>query len=293
MKILVIGGHGYIGSYVTQYLSSRGYSVTAYGSREEDYNQLSAEFLAPYEYIMVFAGHSSVPMCVGDLRAPWNNNVRNIHNLVGKIRSTQKVIYASSSSVYGNKSKDNSLESDMFMDFLNNYDLTKIALDNMVAVHIQRGVNLIGLRFGTVNGGSPLIRRDIMLNSMVYSALTTGKIMVANSQISRPICFIQDLGRAVEAIINKPWQSGFYNIASFNTTVREMAEATQAGVGGDIVDRGPQAGAYDFRINTKAFEDYYSFRFRGTPEFIVQDLKEWYAKDTPTVLRNDYFDYKG
>ena len=293
MKILIIGGRGYIGSYVSHYLLSCGFEVVSFGSRTQDYDKLTTEELSPYEYIIVLAGHSSVQMCQGDLQAPWNNNVRNLHNLIEKVTPDQKIIYASSASVYGNKNAGVSVESDMFMEYLNNYDLTKIALDNMVSAHIQRGSKVIGLRFGTVNGGSPLIRRELMLNGMVHSALTTGKIMVANSHISRPICFIGDLGRAVKTIILNPWTSGFYNVASFNTTVWDMALAAQSGVGGEIVDRGLVPGAYDFRIDTKAFEDTYRFTFQGTPEIIVEDLKNWYSKGTPTVTRSEYFSYLG
>lgn len=293
MKVLVIGGSGYIGSYLSKYLDDQQFSVTTYGSRTDDYNDLSAGFLGQFEYIVVLAGHSSVPMCNGPLKAPWNNNVRNMHNLIQRISPDQKIIYASSSSVYGT-SREISTESNLFMEFLNNYDLTKISLDNMASVHMQRGANLIGLRFGTVNGGSPVLRRDIMLNSMVYSARTTGKIMVANREIYRPILWIRDLGRAIKAILTTPWKSGFYNVASFNASVWEMAEAAQTWAGGEIVDNGATPGAYDFRINTRAFEDYYKFTFEGTPGLICEDLKNWFDLDTTRVVtRDQYFDYKG
>lgn len=292
MKVLIIGT-GYIGSYVTQYLTQQGFSVTNCGNRSEDYDKLSVGFVSQFQYIIVLAGHSSVQMCAGPLQGPWDNNVRNMHNLIRKVRPDQNIIYASSASVYSG-GPDPSVEIDMSLQFVNNYDLTKIALDNMVAAHAQNGAtNLMGLRFGTVNGASPLIRRDLMLNSMVWSALQTGQIDMANGHIHRPILWIRDLGVALKLILTDRWVPGVYNVASFNSTVLDMALATQAWVGGHINSTGSHPGAYDFSINVSKFSHQYGFVPTGTPELICEELKAAYEAGTPTVKRDQYFNYKG
>ena len=296
MTTLVLGGNGYIGSYLTPYLISEGIDTISYGRREKahDFNLLSKDFLDYFETIVLVAGHSSVPSCEGPLKSSWNNNVRNFHNLIEKIEKDQRIIYASSSSVYGNKSKKLYVETDCHMDFINNYDLTKVALDNVALNNIHAGKNIIGLRFGTVNGGSPLLRRDIMLNSMVFNALVNKKIFISNKQIARPIFSIKDLGRAMATIIKQEWKSGFYNLASFNSTVEEMAQVVLNRVGGEIIDKGTTLNAYDFRIDSSKFAINYNFKFNETVESVVEDLVDCYKYRNPTiVMRDTYFDYQG
>lgn len=292
--ILVIGGEGYIGTYLSGHLKSLGMNAVAYGNRNNDYNLLTSNYLSSYDVIILVAGHSSVPSCRGELKGPWNNNVRNFYNLVEKLSPSQKLIYISSSSIYGNENQKIFVEHDGSMDFINNYDLTKLALDNVAKNYIHEGRNIIGLRLGTVNGGSMVLRRDIMLNSMVYSALTEGKIFVSNTHISRPILFIGDLGRAFEAMLTKEWVSGIFNLASLNATVNEMSRTTQEQVGGEIVDGGTTSGAYDFRIDTSRFEEVYDFQFKATAPDIVSNLVDHYKNKAPkVVMRNEYFDYRG
>lgn len=295
-NILIIGGEGYIGSHLTPYLRSKGLSVDTYGDRQTDYNTLSLEVIQSYEYIILLAGHSSVACCNGDLKSPWNNNVRNFSNLVEKTNFSQKIIYASSSSVYGNKGGKVFNENDLSLSFVNNYDLTKISLDLLAQKYISAGKNIIGLRFGTVNGGSTIIRRDLMINSMVYSAKTTGVINVNNKTVTRPILSIRDLVRAVYSIVNRRYQfkCGVYNLASFNSTVEEISKLVKEKTAVEIIDKGDFAGIYDFETNTNRFKSSYNFEYEDTVESIIDDVIDcYYNKNPKIVTRNEYYNYIG
>jgi len=158
MKTLIVGGEGYVGSYLSRYLNDNGIEVSTYGNRQNDYNLLSVDYLQKYEYVILLAGNSSVLSCAGELKSPWNNNVRNFSNLITKTHKKHKIIYASSSSVYGNKGEKIYNENDFSLDFVNNYDLTKISLDLVAKDRINAGRKILGFRFGTVNGGSPVLR---------------------------------------------------------------------------------------------------------------------------------------
>ena len=152
MSVLIIGGQGYVGSYLAKHLPG---SVSI-GSRLFDYYELEPSFYKNFEYIILLAGHSSVQMCLGPLTSPWLNNVANFKDLLQKTSPDQKIIYASSNSVYGNKNTKISTEEDISLDYINNYDLTKSTLDLFALQQITQGRQLLGLRFGTVNGGSPV-----------------------------------------------------------------------------------------------------------------------------------------
>ena len=296
-KILILGGAGYIGSRLRQVLREHHFvksnDICWYTydetSDRRDYHKLTCEELAEFEVIVVLAGHSSVPSCIGDLPGPWLNNVTNFTDLLAKT-DNQLIIYASSASVYGNsKPGERHRETNTHFTPVNNYDVTKYALDQQATIANLKGKRVIGLRFGTVNGWAPNLRVDVMINSMYYSAQNGQGIQVMNRHISRAILGIEDLCRAVLRCIEQP-TPGIYNLASFNSTVGEIAQKVSTKLGVDIIDRGATRNAYDFALDTTLFEQTFDFTFKETPATIVDSLIESYEQATPQ-WRDKYMIY--
>ena len=296
-KILILGGNGYVGSRLRQvlcndhFVKSNDICWHAYDetSDRRDYHKLTREELAEFEVIVVLAGHSSVPSCIGDLSGPWRNNVTNFTDLVDKI-DDQLIIYASSASVYGNsKPGEQHRETNNHFTPVNNYDVTKYALDQQAIIANLKGKRVIGLRFGTVNGWAPNLRVDVMINSMYHSVQNGTGIQVMNKHISRAMLGIEDLCRAMLHCIEQP-VPGIYNLASFNATVGEIAQAVSDKLGIEITDKGNTANAYDFAIDTALFEQTFDFTFTATPATIVDSLIQNYTQSTPQ-WRDKYIIY--
>lgn len=296
-KVLILGGNGYIGSRLREVLRQRHFvksnDICWFNhddtSDRRDYHKLTRAELAEFEVIVVLAGHSSVPSCIGALPGPWLNNVTNFTDLLAKT-DNQLIIYASSASVYGNSLPgEQHKETNTHFTPVNNYDVTKYALDQQAIIANLQGKNIIGLRFGTVNGYSPNLRVDVMINSMYHSVRNGNGIQVTNRQISRAMLGIEDLGRAVLRCIEQP-TPGIYNLASFNSTVGEIAQAVSNKLGVDIIDRGTTANAYDFAIDTSLFEQTFDFTFTETPATIVDSLIEHYEQAHPQ-WRDKYIIY--
>ena len=189
-KVLIIGGCGYIGSRLFQYLSEKKYSVDTVDTEwfgnfvnpkniKCNYNTLSKKFLNSYGVIILLAGHSSVQMCKDNMFASFKNNVNNFINLLSKL-SDQLFIYASSSSVYGNTKNISAKEDYERYIPTNYYDLTKKTIDYYA--HLSK-ISYYGLRLGTVNGFSPNLRVDLMINKMYEAARNTGKIKIIKHNI--------------------------------------------------------------------------------------------------------------
>jgi len=293
MKVLIIGGEGYVGSYLFNHLFKQGIDVQTVGNRLLDYNLLGRIFLSSFTHIVLLAGHSSVLRCKGPLESPWKNNVRNFKNLVEKTDNRQTIIYASSASVYGDKdTKPLYTEEDISIEYVNNYDLTKVSLDLLAMKYIGEGRNIIGLRFGTVNGGSPVIRRDLMINSMVYTALFEKHITITNKHIKRPILSVRDLSRAVETMIKSKAASNIFNLASFNSTVESIANIVSDYTKVDITDNGDVPGAYNFAIDNTKFKVLGNFTYEDNLHSVVENVIECYKNKNPEiVIRNEYFQY--
>lgn len=292
-KILIIGERGYIASELSIFLNKE-FDVDLIGSKSNDYNLLSKTQLDSYNYIILLAGHSSVQMCDGPLRGVWNNNVRNFKNLVDKLSDDQKLIYASSGSVYGSTNVDQlHSENSINYSYINNYDLSKISLDLLAENCINQGKNIIGLRFGTVNGGSPNLRIDLMINAMVHSAMSNDYITVMNKHVKRPVLGLKDLCRAMKQIIVSDFVPGIYNLASINLNVDQISKTVRDILKVKIIDNG-YSPTYDFAIKIDKFCNSYNFKFLETTESITESVIEC-LKSNKTVLvkRNTYFDYQG
>ena len=293
MKILIIGGEGYIGTYLNNHLTSQGLDVQTYGNRKLDYNILGREYLNQFSHIVLLAGHSSVQYCLGPLDSPWKNNVRNFKNLVDKTDNRQTIIYASSASVYGAKDvKRLYTEDEISIDFVNNYDLTKVSLDLLAMKYISEGRKIVGLRFGTVNGSSPVIRKDLMINSMVYSAITEGHITITNKHIKRPILSVRDLSRGIESIIINNTHSNIFNLATFNSTVEEICNIVNEYTKVEIIDKGNTSGTYNFAIDNIKLKVLNKFTYEDNIHSVVESVVDCYKNRNPKiVIRNEYFQY--
>ena len=297
-KVLILGGAGYIGTRLREVLRKNHFVKTndicwfSYDetSDRRDYQKLTREELAEFEVIIVLAGHSSVPSCVGALYSPWLNNVTNFTNLLDKLTIDQLVIYASSASVYGNSAPgERHKETNKIFVPVNNYDVTKYALDQQATIANLVCKRVIGLRFGTVNGYSANLRVDVMINSMYHSVQNGTGIQVTNPHISRAMLGLEDLCRAVSRCIEQP-VPGIYNLSSFNATVGEIAEAVSRKLGADIVDKGNTVNAYDFALDTALFEQTFDFEFKETPDTILNGLIEHYGEGRPQ-WRDKYIIY--
>ena len=296
-KILILGGAGYIGTRLREVLRQRHFVKTndiCWFNHDEtsdrrDYHKLTKKELAEVEVVIVLAGHSSVPSCNGALPGPWLNNVTNFTDLLDKL-DDQLVIYASSASVYGNSGPGElHRETNTHFTPVNNYDVTKYALDQQATIANLTGKRVIGLRFGTVNGYSANLRVDVMINSMYHSVQNGTGIQVMNKHISRAMLGIEDLCSAVLRCIEKS-VSGIYNLASFNSTVGEIAQAVSAKLGVTIIDKGSTKNAYDFALDTSLFEQTFDFTFKETPATIVDSLIESYEQSAPQ-WRDKYIIY--
>lgn len=173
---------------------------------------------------------------------------------------------------------------------VNNYDITKYTLDLEAQLAITRGYNIIGLRFGTVNGWSPVLRTDVMINAMYTSAVTQGKIFVTNKHVNRALLGIEDLCRGMQRCLTTP-NPGIYNMASFNTTVERIADDVATKLNVPIVDKGNTPNVYDFGLDASLFQQTFNFTFEETPASIVDSLVKKYHL-AQTGRRDDYIEYQ-
>lgn len=275
-NILILGGTGYIGSALFNKLKSKHNVDTIdlewFGNYSNpnnlkiDFGSLSEKMLDHYDTVILTAANSSVPLCK-DLHDAFDNNVVKFLALVKKLKS-QKFIYASSSCVYTSLS-DIPKDEETVLTPLDGMTLTKTTIDHFMAM---TDIEYYGLRFGSVNGWSPNMRKDLMINSMTLSAKQDNQVVVTNGDAFRPILSINDLSRAVEKIVDSDQDKrGIYNLASFNANIKQIGEQVASLMNVPLLDKG-KTFTYNFKISSQKFMDAYSFEFEDTVESISNSI---------------------
>ncbi len=277
MRILIIGGCGYVGSAIFRHLDRRREHVIDtidlewFGNHSNkwnmchDFDTLTSSMLSIYDVVVHTAAHSSVPLCK-DIHASYENNVTKLLNLVKKMPG-KKLIYASSSCVYVSSNVPQTEES--LSAPIDGLTLSKTVLDMAMPL---MDIEYYGLRFGSVNGAAPNMRSDLMINSMTYSGLVNKQVNVYNGDAMRPIVSTFDLARAVEAIIDcKEDKRGIYNVASFNENIRTIGQTVADVLEVPMVDNG-NTQTYDFMVSSEKFKKAFDFEFVSNIKSIVESV---------------------
>jgi nucleoside-diphosphate-sugar epimerase len=291
-KILIIGGNGYIGSNLYDYLNSKKYHVDImdidWGENVKyimDYKNITDEIIDKYDTVILLAGNSSIKSS-SDMMSTFVNNVSNFCNLLSKIKK-QKLIYASSASVYGhsdNFSDENTITGESH----NHYDLSKKVIDmyaNLSNKHVY------GLRFGTVNGFSKKLRVDLVINSMVVSGITNNELYLYSKYRKRAILGINDLNKAIQRIIeyNDINKKGVYNLCSFNTDIESIAKTVSRILNVKIIEinEDTDKSTYSFELDNTKFKNKFDFTFNSNLQSIIEELLYHISNtDTEYCIRN-------
>lgn len=239
MKILIGGGAGYIGSRLIPELIALGHDVDVidllwFGNNlpekikviQKDLFDISSKDMEGYEQFIFLAGLSNDPMAE---YSPAKNFIYNgalpsYLAYEAKKAGIKRYIYASSGSIYG-YSLNESYNEEAPVVCGYPYGISKLQGERGVIQLQDENFSVIALRQGTLSGYSPRMRFDLIVNTMFKTAVTTGKIIVNNPNIWRPIFDIRDAINAYTKAIQADYTiSGVFNVASENYTVGQVAD---------------------------------------------------------------------
>jgi nucleoside-diphosphate-sugar epimerase len=288
MKVLIIGGGGYIGSALVPRLVERGYEVVVadlfwFGNHlpsdvpvlRVDANTMKEEDLRGYEQVIFLAGLSNDPMAEFSpaLNFQENGATPAYMSWIAKRAGVRRFIYGGTCSVYG-YTVNELYKEDQPARSSYPYGISKLIGEYGALQQHEQDFSVICFRQGTVSGYSPRMRFDLIVNTMFKSAIVDGVIRVNNPAIWRPILSIRDAVTAYVRAVEAPYEiSGVFNVASGNYTVGEVADLVNEGVRKHL---GRQVSLNimqmkDFRNYKVSFQkamDVLSFK----PQFDVEDI---------------------
>ena len=239
MRILVVGGAGYVGSALVPALLERGYETEVIDLKwfgvhlpadvsvvDKDILRCVVDDLEGYEQVIFLAGLSNDPMAEFDpaMNFVANAAVPSYLAYLAKQAGVRRMIYASSCSVYG-YTVNELYDEDAPATSSYPYGISKLQGEQGVLQMADDTFSAIALRKGTICGHSPRMRFDLVVNTMYKTCVQDGRIVVNNASLWRPILDMRDAVAAYLRAIQADYGvSGVFNVASDNYTVGQMGD---------------------------------------------------------------------
>jgi nucleoside-diphosphate-sugar epimerase len=247
MRVLLLGGMGYIGSTLSGYLLNHtDHKITIVDSLEFGVNKDFFYSLLNHERVQFIKSDISdlsviyplirkndVVVNLTSLTLPNSANnpdeaiMINQHmaEIIGDCcrKLDKPVVFLSTCSNYGVAKKPVTEKADLFP--VSIYALSKVNAEKYLLKNVP---NSTILRCATAYGLSPgRTRWDVILNDFVKTACMSGEIEIFNPNAHRPIVHVLDISKAITKIIDsKDRNVGVYNIGfnEHNFTKKQLVE---------------------------------------------------------------------
>jgi nucleoside-diphosphate-sugar epimerase len=228
--VLVTGAAGFIGSHLCEALLGKGFQVSgidnfdSFYSKEAKEKNLSVamrherfsflqgdagdrkllDTLSPVDIVVHLAARPGVLPSIKDPLSYIRTNVETTNNLLEwmKARGMRKMVFASSSSVYGNNAKIPFEETDSVNEPISPYAFTKRSCELMnYTYHVLYGFNIINLRFFTVFGERQ--RPDLAIHKFVRLLFSGKPITIyGDGKTARDYTYYTDTLQGILAAVN-------------------------------------------------------------------------------------------
>jgi nucleoside-diphosphate-sugar epimerase len=244
MRIIVTGAAGFIGSTLSESLIGEGFDVTGidcftgyyhpatkranlvnlskserFSLIESDLMDVDSGLIQDAEVIFHLAGQPGVRASWGKQFADYvHHNILTTQRLLETVKdshSLKRLVFASSSSIYGN-CVELPLREDSLPGPVSPYGVTKLTAEHLCSLYrANYGIPAVSLRYFSVYG--PRQRPDMAFNRFFRAALAGGALTVfGDGSQTRDFTYVEDIVRATKAagFAEIPEEAAVMNIGS-------------------------------------------------------------------------------
>jgi len=272
MKVLITGGAGYKGIKLAQALLAKGNEVTIFDNFmfgyesilclaenkkcffiQKDIRNITPLDLKGFDLVYHLAALSGYPACEANPHSAQMINVEGTRKLCKNLSTSQILVYASTTSIYGDSGTE--VDEKSKIKAVSLYALTKYRAEQIV----MKREKSISFRFATLFGISPRMRNDLMINDFVYRAISERSLVLFDAESVRTFLHISD---AISAYVmaskdNKKMLGEVYNVGSnnLNFSKKDLALSIKKYVNFDIIEsKFEDRDRRDFVINYDKLE---------------------------------------
>lgn len=240
-NVLITGGAGYIGSYLSTYLITQGYRVTVidtlkysktslshlylnknfkFINRDVRDKKLMREMLNKNDIIIPLAALVGAPLCEKYKKLATEINLKNIEFIVNNLNKKKIILYPTTNSGYGIGAKNKYCDENSPLNPISLYGRTKVQAESLVS----NFKNSVSFRLATVFGISYRMRSDLLVNNFIFRAIKLKKLDLFEPYFRRNFIHIHDVARAFHfSIINFHKMKGqVYNLGLSNANLSKL-----------------------------------------------------------------------
>ena len=227
MKVLVLGGAGYVGSAVVRDLLTHGHDVTVFdlmlfGAESmmpwlgrPDFHLIKGDVRDAGQVDAAMPGHDAVivlasivgePACNRDPDNTVATNVGGVENALAaaKKHGVERFIFASTCSNYGVADTDTPVSETGKLNPISVYSETKVEAERLTLAAASDTLIPTVLRLSTAFGVSARMRFDLLVSDFTLAAHQDGKIVIFGQQFWRPFAHINDIAKAMRLTLEAP-----------------------------------------------------------------------------------------
>jgi nucleoside-diphosphate-sugar epimerase len=284
LKVLIVGGAGYVGGAVTDLLLEHGHQLRVFD------NLLYEEsFRKPVDFVF------------GDVRDPdalrpqlkWADAVVWLAAIVGDgacqlnpdltvsvneepvrwlaANYDRRIIFMSTCSVYG--AQDSELDEGAPKQPLSLYAATKLKSESFLE-HQDAVVFRLGTLFG-VGDLFARIRMDLVVNTLTVRAHTAGRIHVFGGDQFRPLLHVKDVARAVAMSLSGS-HTGVFNLARQNVRIIDLAYQVRNHFPDCLIEKTdmPFQDTRNYRVSSRKALETFGFKSIHSIDEGIEEIKQ-------------------
>jgi len=242
MNILIIGGSGFIGNKLVEYLAKNAeplisldisepkslYPNTFFVKGDILDSKIIQRILIEYDVSRVIhlVGLPHIGNCKKNPNLSFQLNALSVQQVLEGIRISDgdvKMLFASSGTLYGNHPK-NPVKEENPVAPSDIYSYHKFVAEQIVkSYHVNYGIKSIIFRLFNVYGGNPLFGKDV-ISIFVRSAIAGEPLQVMGGKKFRDFVYVKDIANAFYSACKKEVAGEIINIGSgTKTTIMEVA----------------------------------------------------------------------
>ena len=302
-NILITGGAGYVGSALVPSLLDKGYNVKVYDlyiygdvfAGLKDKSQLKEvkadirdkkkliEAAKGMDAIIHLACISNDPSFELDPELGKSINLDAFYNVLAAAEQNKvkRLIYASTSSVYGIKEMENVSEEET-PEPITDYSKYKYECEKILSGW-DSDTEKVAIRPATVCGYAPRLRLDVVVNILTINALVNKKIKIFGGPQLRPNINIKDMVRAYELLLDAPAEKvngKTFNAGFQNYSVEKIANIVKDTIGDKniVLEKVQTDDTRSYHISSEKIKKELGFEAKHTIEDAVQSLADAYKK---------------